>query len=157
TRRQQPRRNRSGSARAHHAVRRRTGRHRPRVLRWPHVQRSRAPPRATGRHRQEPHPFRAVALARRPHRRGGARMTTTSPRPETDALLGAYVLDAVDVDERVLVDAYLDENPSARDEVDDLLETVALLASAPLGDTNAPPELWDRIEAQLDGAPTDEL
>jgi anti-sigma-K factor RskA len=84
-------------------------------------------------------------------------MSTTSPRPEMDALLGAYVLDAVDVDERALIDAYLDENPSARDEVDDLLETVALLASAPLGDTSAPPELWDRIEAELDGAPTDEL
>jgi anti-sigma-K factor RskA len=89
--------------------------------------------------------------------------TPTEPHPELDALLGAYVLDALDPDERAAVERYLDANPRARAEVDDLRETAAVLAAAPVADTTAPPELWDRIAADLDTGdgdtvpPADEL
>jgi hypothetical protein len=65
--------------------------------------------------------------------------------PELDALLGAYALDALDTDERIRVDVYLAGNARARDEVDELRESAASLALAPVGDATAPPELWDRI------------
>jgi len=76
--------------------------------------------------------------------------TPIEPRPELDALLGAYVLDALEPDERALVEQYLEDNPRARAEVDDLRETTAVLAGAPVGDTTAPAELWDRIAAEVD-------
>jgi anti-sigma-K factor RskA len=80
------------------------------------------------------------------------------PRPEMDALLGAYVLDALDADERARVEEYLEQNPHARAEVDDLRETAAVLATAPVSDMSAPPELWARIASELDPAPAgDEL
>jgi anti-sigma-K factor RskA len=66
-----------------------------------------------------------------------------------DALLGAYVLDALEPEERALVEEYLEQNPRARAEVDDLRETVAVLATEPLTDTTAPPELWERIAAEV--------
>jgi hypothetical protein len=65
--------------------------------------------------------------------------------PELDALLGAYALDALDTDERIRVDVYLAGNARARDEVDELRESAASLALAPVDDATAPPELWDRI------------
>lgn len=74
-----------------------------------------------------------------------------APDPELDALLGAYALDALDAGERARVDAYLEGNPSARAEVDDLRETAAALALAPVAGANepAPPELWDRIASTI--------
>jgi Anti-sigma-K factor rskA len=75
--------------------------------------------------------------------------------PELDALLGAYALDALDADERLRVDAYLSANVGARDEVDELRESAAAFALAPVDDTTAPAELWDRISEAIDGA--DEL
>jgi len=73
--------------------------------------------------------------------------------PELDALLGAYALDAVDPDERARVDEYLAVNPLARGEVDELRESAASLALAPVADLNAPPELWDRISSRLSDEP----
>jgi anti-sigma-K factor RskA len=74
-----------------------------------------------------------------------------SPRdPELDALLGAYALDALDEEERVRVDRYIAANRAARDEVDELLESAASLALAPVDDATAPPSLWARIASNLD-------
>jgi hypothetical protein len=71
--------------------------------------------------------------------------------PDLDALLGAYALDALDDAERARVDVYLAQNENARLEVDELLESAASLALAPVGDATAPPELWDRISTAIDG------
>ncbi|MGQ0825398.1 MAG: anti-sigma factor domain-containing protein [Actinomycetota bacterium] len=77
---------------------------------------------------------------------------------EMEAMLGAYVLDALDERERAQVEAYLGENPRARAEVDDLRETAAALAAAPVTDAIAPPELWARIAHDIaNDAPGDEL
>jgi anti-sigma-K factor RskA len=92
-------------------------------------------------------------------------MNLSSPNdPELDALLGAYALDALDDEERARVDEYVARNDRARVEVDELLESAASLALAPVDDTTAPPELWERISASIDGdlalevaADTDEL
>lgn len=74
-------------------------------------------------------------------------------RPERDtdldALLGAYALDALPPDEQQRVEAYLAGNAAARAEVDDLRETAAALALAPVDDLRAPPELWERIQGEL--------
>ena len=96
------------------------------------LQRGRGAARAARRHREEPDPFRPAAPARRAHRRGSAPMTTPSNPAELDALLGAYVLDALEADERAQVEQYLEQDdPRARAEVDELRETVAALAAAP--------------------------
>ncbi len=76
-------------------------------------------------------------------------MTTVEPRPEMDELLGVYVLDALEADERELVERYMEGNEQARTEVDELRETVAVLAGAPPVDEPASPELWARIEADI--------
>jgi Anti-sigma-K factor rskA len=73
--------------------------------------------------------------------------------PELDALLGAYALDAVEPDERARVDEYLAANPLARSEVDELRESAASLALAPVDDLSAPAELWDRISSRLADEP----
>jgi anti-sigma-K factor RskA len=79
-------------------------------------------------------------------------MTTPAPNnPELDALLGAYALDALDPDERALVEEYIAANPHARDEVDELRESAASLALAPIDDTTAPADLWERISATIEG------
>jgi anti-sigma-K factor RskA len=72
--------------------------------------------------------------------------------PELDALLGAYALDALEPDERTRVDAYLARNARARVEVDELRESAASLALAPVEDTAAPapPGLWDRISFAIE-------
>ena len=77
-------------------------------------------------------------------------MNESTSRPELDALLGAYALDALDPDERAQVEEYLAVNPIARDEVDELRESAASLALAPVGDLEAPPELWDRISSSIE-------
>jgi anti-sigma-K factor RskA len=70
--------------------------------------------------------------------------------PELDTLLGAYALDALEPGERARVDAYLATNGRARDEVDELRESAASLALAPVDDATAPPDLWDRITSTID-------
>ncbi len=78
-------------------------------------------------------------------------MSMSAPTdPELEMLLGAYALDALDPDERTRVDAYLASNPRARYEVDELRESAASLALAPVDDAIAPPELWDRISRAIE-------
>lgn len=69
---------------------------------------------------------------------------------DVEELLGAYALDAVDDDERRLVEGYLATNPRARAEVQQHREVATMLAftGAP-----APPGLWDRIAASIEGQP----
>jgi anti-sigma factor RsiW len=69
-------------------------------------------------------------------------------RPEDlDELLGAFALDAVDDDERRLVETYLEANPRARAEVQQHREVATLLA---FSGSRAPEGLWDRIASSLD-------
>ncbi len=76
-------------------------------------------------------------------------MNTPMNDPELDALLGAYALDALDGEERALVEAYMEQNPRARAEVDELRESAGALALAPVDDLRAPEGLWDRIAASI--------
>ena len=66
------------------------------------------------------------------------RLTST----EMDELLGAYALDAVDVDEREQIEDYLEENPRARAEVAEHREVAAMMS---LAGGRAPDGVWDRI------------
>ena len=69
-------------------------------------------------------------------------------RPDDiEELLGAYALDAVDPDERRVVEAYLATNPRARAEVDQHREVATLLA---FGGADAPEGLWDRIASSIE-------
>jgi hypothetical protein len=65
-------------------------------------------------------------------------------------LLGAFALDAVDDDERDVIEAHLAGCPRCRAEVAGHRETAALLAHT--GD-RAPDGVWDRIAEALDEAP----
>jgi len=65
---------------------------------------------------------------------------------EMDELLGAYALDAVDLDERVQIEHYLEENPRARAEVTEHREVAAMMS---LVGGRAPDGLWDRIADEL--------
>ena len=65
-------------------------------------------------------------------------------------LLGVYALDAVDADERAVVEAHLAECPRCRAEVDGYREVAAQLA---LSGAPAPSGLWDRIADAIDGSP----
>jgi anti-sigma-K factor RskA len=76
-------------------------------------------------------------------------MNTPMNDPELDALLGAYALDALDPEERALVEDYVEHNPRARAEVDELRESAAALALSPVDDLRAPDGLWDRISASI--------
>jgi anti-sigma-K factor RskA len=78
-------------------------------------------------------------------------MSTIRP-DDIEELLGAYALDAVDDDERRMVDAYLATNPRARAEVDQHREVATMLA---FGGTDAPDGLWDRIVQSLDELETE--
>ena len=69
---------------------------------------------------------------------------------DLDELLGAFALDAVVGDERDRVEAYVSTNALARREVDDLRETAAMLALAPIDHMAAPSELFDRIMGAID-------
>jgi hypothetical protein len=74
-------------------------------------------------------------------------MTPTSAlAPEDlDALLAAYAIDALDADERVLVDAYLKSHPEAQQDVFAYRRAAARLCS-----TDGPsPHVWDRIATQI--------
>lgn len=66
------------------------------------------------------------------------------------ALLGAYALNAVDPDERAIVDAHLADCPRCRAELHDHLEVAAMLGNSG-GD--APDGLWDRIASTLEESP----
>jgi anti-sigma factor RsiW len=70
------------------------------------------------------------------------------PSEDLDELLGAYALDALEPDERRLVDEYLAHNPRARAEVEQHREVATMLSytGAP-----APEGLWERIAESLDG------
>jgi len=74
----------------------------------------------------------------------------TTPHLELEELLGAYVLDAIDPDERAAVERHLPVCPRCRAEVIELREVTALLANA---STPAPDGVWDSIVASLEEAP----
>jgi anti-sigma-K factor RskA len=69
---------------------------------------------------------------------------------ELQALMGAYALDAVDADEREVIELHLLECPRCRAEVAEFREVAAFLAHN--GHT-APEGLWDRIAGALEEAP----
>ena len=69
---------------------------------------------------------------------------------EIEELLGAYALDAVDEEERALVEAHLVGCPRCRNEVTAHRETIVLLANT---GADAPEGVWTRINEQLDEAP----
>ena len=69
---------------------------------------------------------------------------------EIEELLGAYALDAVDEEERALVEAHLVGCPRCRNEVETHRETIVLLANT---GADAPEGVWTRISEQLDEAP----
>jgi anti-sigma-K factor RskA len=67
---------------------------------------------------------------------------------QVEELLGAYALDALEAAEHAFVEAHLPTCARCRAEVEEFREVAALLAhtGAP-----APPGLWDRIAASLEG------
>jgi Anti-sigma-K factor rskA/Putative zinc-finger len=69
---------------------------------------------------------------------------------EIQELLGAFALDAVDDDERDVIEAHLAGCPRCRAEVEGHRETAALLAHS---GERAPEGVWDRIAEALDEAP----
>ena len=69
---------------------------------------------------------------------------------EATELLGAYALDAVEVDERDAVERHLNECPRCRAEVADHRTVASFLGSA---GGRAPDGLWDRIAGSLEEAP----
>jgi hypothetical protein len=69
---------------------------------------------------------------------------------ELQELLGAYALDAVDGDERALVEAHLTVCARCRAEVEEHREVAALLAHS---GSAAPDGLWERIAGSLEEAP----
>lgn len=68
------------------------------------------------------------------------------PERDLDELLGAFALDAIDDDERIEVETYLDSAPRARTEVERHREVASLLAYS---GAKAPSGLWDRISGSL--------
>ena len=73
-------------------------------------------------------------------------MTGERAHAEIQDLLGAYALDAVDADERVLIERHVADCPRCRAEVDAHLEAAAMIAQ---GGTQPPTELWTRISESL--------
>ena len=69
---------------------------------------------------------------------------------EIQELLGVYALDALDEAEADVVRRHLDECPRCREEVADHREVAAFLAYA---GSPAPPQLWERIAANLEEPP----
>jgi len=69
---------------------------------------------------------------------------------EAAELLGAYALDAVEVDERDAIDRHLGECPRCRAEIADHRTVASFLGSA---GGRAPDGLWDRIAGSLEEAP----
>jgi hypothetical protein len=75
-------------------------------------------------------------------------MTTPLSHREAAELLGAYALEAVEGEEQEAVELHLRDCPRCRAEVAEHREVAALLAHA--GEP-APPAVWDRIAATIDG------
>ncbi len=75
---------------------------------------------------------------------------TVLSHEEIRELLGAYALDAVDADERTIVEQHLAGCPQCRAEVAEHLEVAGLLGNE--GGT-APDGLWDRISGALEETP----
>jgi anti-sigma-K factor RskA len=76
---------------------------------------------------------------------------------ELDELLGAYALDAVDVDEKRRIEDYLSVNPRAAAEVQQHREVATMLAFTGM---SAPDGVWSRIENEIEStapAPGPEL
>lgn len=67
---------------------------------------------------------------------------------DIESLLGAYALDAVDPEERAVVEQYLASHPRSRAEVSEYQEVATLLAYSGAA---APDGLWDRIAGALEG------
>ncbi|MGZ4680879.1 MAG: anti-sigma factor [Acidimicrobiales bacterium] len=72
---------------------------------------------------------------------------------DLDGLLGAYVLDALDDDERERVEAYLATNPAARAEVDRLADSFDVVVAEDTPELAPPAELWDRLSVSLPPRP----
>jgi len=77
-------------------------------------------------------------------------MSTNYTHQDIVELLGAFALDAVDDDERNVIEAHLAACPRCRAEVEGHRETAALLAHS---GERAPEGVWDRIAEALDEAP----
>jgi Anti-sigma-K factor rskA/Putative zinc-finger len=77
-------------------------------------------------------------------------MSTNFSHQDIVELLGAFALDAVDDDERDVIEAHLAGCPRCRAEVEGHRETAALLAHS---GERAPENVWDRIAEALDEAP----
>ncbi|CAN5160792.1 anti-sigma factor [soil metagenome] len=79
-------------------------------------------------------------------------MMTDLNHRELEELLGAYALDAVDCDERDVLERHLPTCARCRAEVEEFREVAALLAHSGAA---APEGLWDRIAAFLEGKAPD--
>jgi anti-sigma factor RsiW len=77
-------------------------------------------------------------------------MSANFTHHDIQELLGAFALDAVDGDERDVIEAHLAGCPRCRAEVEGHRETAALLAHS---GERAPEGVWDRIAEALDEAP----
>jgi anti-sigma-K factor RskA/putative zinc finger protein len=77
-------------------------------------------------------------------------MSANFTHHDIEELLGAFALDAVDDDERDVIEAHLAGCPRCRAEVEGHRETAALLAHR---GERAPEGVWDRIATALDEAP----
>ena len=77
-------------------------------------------------------------------------MSANFTHHDIQELLGAFALDAVDSEERDVIDAHLAGCPRCRAEVEGYRETAALLAHS---GERAPEGVWDRIATALDEAP----
>ena len=77
-------------------------------------------------------------------------MSSSFTHHDIQELLGAFALDAVDEEERDVIEAHLAGCPRCRAEVEGHRETAALLAHS--GD-RAPEGVWDRIAEALDESP----
>lgn len=77
-------------------------------------------------------------------------MSANYTHQDIQELLGAFALDAVDNDERDVIEGHLAGCPRCRAEVEGHRETAALLAHS---GERAPEGVWDRISTALDEAP----
>ena len=100
---------------------------------------------------EEPHPLRSQAPARGAGgRRLRGRVVSVLSHDEISRLLGAYALDAVEPDERAIVEQHVAGCPQCRAEVAEHLEVAGLLGNE--GGV-APEGLWDRIAGALEETP----
>jgi len=81
---------------------------------------------------------------------GGGAVSNLRQHDDIAALIGAYVLDAVDEEERAAIEAHLEVCPICRDEADGLRATIGMMANE---GGPAPMAIWERIEAALEDAP----